>query len=176
MIDDPAGDQRRRDEADEIAAEREIEGERPPEAIRAALHRTSHTPGPWTYEADEEDLGGFVIELGDAKGRQTVEQVIEYAKGLFPEDGSQWETAHANACLIAAAPEMLHLLDRLIAAHVGTCGPGPEDRDKFYCEYCGASDSDLTRIDHATACIVTGLRATIAKARVHHNKAWRCRS
>lgn len=93
---------------------------------------SAHTPGPWTYEADQDDLGGFVIELGDTTEIQRIEQVIEYAEGLFPEDGDQWDTADANARLIAAAPEMYEAAREMVAElDAGELGRVSHAREKL---------------------------------------------
>ena len=36
-----------------------------------------------------------------------MEQAFDYAEALYPDDGDQYETAEANAYLIAAAPDLL---------------------------------------------------------------------
>ena len=123
---------------------------------------SDHTPGPWTYEADPEDLGGFVLTLGDVTERTQVEQEIEYAEGLFPEDGDQWRTAEANARLIAAAPDLLYGL-QVVSEQSGHHGHG-DDPDRFYCEFCEASHLDYTRIKHSKFCVMTGVREAIANA------------
>ena len=123
---------------------------------------SKHTPEPWTYEADTEDLGGFVLTLGDTSNGMGGEQEIEYAKGLFPDDGDQWQTAEANARLIAAAPELLYAL-QVVSEKSGMHGIGL-DPDRFYCEFCGFSHLDYTKIEHTPFCVMTGVREAIAKA------------
>ena len=65
-----------------------------------------HTPGPWVFRRGPDD-SGFTFRLGDTRERTLVEQAFDYAEALYPDDGDQYETAEANAYLIAAAPDLL---------------------------------------------------------------------
>ena len=61
---------------------------------------TAHTPGPWTpahvvYTHDHTRLGERRFWVADSHGR------------IVPLDTCMGETAEANACLIAAAPDLL---------------------------------------------------------------------
>lgn len=73
---------------------------------------STHTPGPWELEYDSE-LGEFTIRMGPAienPGQYEPQHHLDW--GEFYEDADdvherrQFEEAHANARLIAAAPEM----------------------------------------------------------------------
>ena len=76
------------------------------------MSEAKHTPGPWVFRRGPDDAG-FEFTLGDTRERTFVEQTFDYAQGLYPDDGDQYETAEANARLIAAAPELLTLLQKL---------------------------------------------------------------
>ena len=64
---------------------------------------TQHTPGPWV-------IVGHQIE-GPTKDQDGFDRVVAYVHLRQPRNGS----AEANARLIAAAPEMLAVLRRLVA-------------------------------------------------------------
>lgn len=91
-----------------------------------------HTPGPWTVE---DDGGGPYIMAGK-------EDIVS---GVAPWKDD--DKAHANAQLIAAAPDLLEALKGLIR---GSC----------FCE-CGI-DNPMMRGKHSSACIAA--QAAIAKA------------
>lgn len=73
----------------------------------------SHTPGPWDLSWDESD--GFTIRMGTARRSPVscdLAHIMEgYAECLYPEDGDQFLEAEANACLMAAAPDLLAALE-----------------------------------------------------------------
>lgn len=64
---------------------------------------STHTPGPWHQGGLDRHDKHWMRETRDAKGRG-----IAWC-GTFPED-----EAHANARLIAAAPEMLEALEMVM--------------------------------------------------------------
>ena len=76
--------------------------------------QTTHTPGPWV-------IGGSLI----SNGKIPVAQVLHNGNGN-PSKASDYDRAapswlggaDANAALIAAAPELLAALDRLLSATV----------------------------------------------------------
>ena len=74
------------------------------------MSEAKHTPGPWVFRRGPDDAG-FEFTLGDTRERTFVEQTFDYAQVLYPDDGDQYETAEANARLIAAAPELLEALE-----------------------------------------------------------------
>jgi hypothetical protein len=63
---------------------------------------TQHTPGPWETSV-----------LSNGKEWQ----VCQHGGGDMIADLSQADNQKANAALIAAAPELLHALSRILAAH-----------------------------------------------------------
>lgn len=73
----------------------------------------THTPGPWTIDSDSLVMGG---------------QVVAHAADLST-DSSGYEEGIANLRLIAAAPELLALLDRLVGTwdNYEDMGPDPLD-------------------------------------------------
>ena len=92
------------------------------------MTNTQHTPGPWEvseYRPPYDDMGG------------------DYSIGYTDADGVFWEIAtlepwrgsrHADARLIAAAPELLEALE-LIDSHLTRCinfsGVNPELRERL---------------------------------------------
>lgn len=69
-----------------------------------------HTPAPWELEATED---GFEVRMATAienPGFHDTNHLIEWDLCMSPEDGEQYEEAHATARLIAAAPTMLEAL------------------------------------------------------------------
>lgn len=68
--------------------------------------QTTHTPGPWKYEA------GFVL-IPDPKGEYVEAEIDEQ---LLAHGGAELEECKANARLIAAAPELLAALQSLFFA------------------------------------------------------------
>jgi hypothetical protein len=73
------------------------------------VERVTHTPGPWTLEAPE-DKAGWTIQGPDEK----VAHLYLYG----PTTGGPRTRGEpsANARLIAAAPELLEALQKLVAA------------------------------------------------------------
>lgn len=61
---------------------------------------SAHTPGPWTVEGR-----GTTIKMGDRA----------YA-GVDQNEGVPFAEAAANACLIAAAPELLEIVEEILRA------------------------------------------------------------
>ena len=66
-----------------------------------------HTPGPWIQGPTDED---WTCSVRDADGLS-----VAWCDSFPPEQ------SHANARLIAAAPEMLTMLKNILEAH-NTCG------------------------------------------------------
>lgn len=70
---------------------------------------TQHTPGPWAFD----DQSSPLVYSRANGGNPYIAQVFSYSEG---ETGKLRPTAHADACLIAAAPDLLaalqHVLDR----------------------------------------------------------------
>jgi hypothetical protein len=66
-----------------------------------------HTPGPWTVDYTDDNLRIYVGDLLIAEVNGSTEHIE--VRGL---DG---ETTEANAWLIAAAPDLLAALERILA-------------------------------------------------------------
>lgn len=92
------------------------------------------TPGPWSIERD-----GCSVTMGA--------QVV--ATAIAP-DGATIGEQRANARLIAAAPEMLAALSRILA-HAGQ-----------YMQ-CDACLRDISRTVHGAGCVYGDARALIAR-------------
>ena len=71
---------------------------------------TQHTPGPWFQSG-----GAVWAELPPPDGVKNICDVV--TNPLMPES----DTQRANARLIAAAPEMLAILQVLVARHPKDC-------------------------------------------------------
>jgi hypothetical protein len=69
--------------------------------LRLEMNNTKHTPGPWKDFVNDD--GYLIVQMDDA--HTTVLGDMESTCG----------TCHANARLIAKAPEMLNQLERLVA-------------------------------------------------------------
>lgn len=68
------------------------------------MNTKKHTLGPWNISAEHSDDRHIVIDLGERKGCVLIERHI------VGHDMSD----QANAALVAAAPEMLEALKRII--------------------------------------------------------------
>jgi hypothetical protein len=79
-----------------------------------AMSETKHTPGPWRMWSDteENEVYGRVIGIQIHAGPNTS---IGSIHGLRSADGDVRDQAFANANLIAAAPELLDVLENLVA-------------------------------------------------------------
>ena len=77
----------------------------------------SHTPGPWTCD-NEKDMFDTDERTWNVTG----------ADGTFLAYGIPWEQ-EANARLIAAAPELLHELQRLLSMWEEAIGWEPDYMD-----------------------------------------------
>ena len=60
----------------------------------------THTPGPWAFD----DQSSPLVYSRANGGNPYIAQVFSYSEG---ETGTLRTTAHADACLIAAAPDLL---------------------------------------------------------------------
>ena len=74
------------------------------------------TPEPWAYFEDEwanhgDSQGGFHLLMGqeaiNSRGSHGIEEHFDYAQGIYPEDGEQYEIAEANIRLMSMAPALL---------------------------------------------------------------------
>ena len=73
----------------------------------------SHTPGPWKilrHDLGDEEIFVVPVEIRGGNGKL----IVAYDGGLAPLE-QEWivEEIEANASLIAAAPEMLAILEEL---------------------------------------------------------------
>lgn len=122
---------------------------------------TQHTPGPWITEAQERASRGDVDSGSDVI-------VVDARDGLpvadcSPEAGYPLTEQHeANARLIAAAPDMLALLERVTPANPFT---GPELSGGPACIGCGRSQGNDWHGDPRDTCSWAAARAVIAKAK-----------
>ena len=109
---------------------------------------TKHTPGPWIADLYED--GCFVVRPHGKEGPLIAE------RGVWFDDES-----HANARLIAAAPDLLVALRNLLDH---TCGT-----DSF-CEWCARhapkdqGGSIVGPIPHVSDCLWLAAERAIAKA------------
>ena len=75
---------------------------------------TTHTPGPWTYHRDEGTITRYTI-AAVCIGRDRTGQTVPFEAELIADTRGSNDEAHANARLIAAAPEMLAALRAFVA-------------------------------------------------------------
>lgn len=108
---------------------------------------SEHTPGPWAFITDSAEGSPFFVRAG----------FMEVQVG-----GASLNEAHANARLIAAAPDMLALLERVTPANPFT---GPELSGGPACIGCGASRGNDRHDDPRNTCSWAAARAVIAKAK-----------
>lgn len=85
---------------------------------RGFKEHIKHTPGPWAYDDNSGDAGGLVVW---ASNGDRIARVCWYS-----EQSATPKAAEANARLIAAAPELLKLADRIARLNpdAGEIGPG----------------------------------------------------
>jgi len=79
---------------------------------------SAHTPGPWIVEPCADDYDGainVVSEYSETAGRRTANWIAEC--DLQREEPHGIAENHANARLIAAAPELLALVRRYLDNH-----------------------------------------------------------
>lgn len=87
----------------------------------------SHTPGPWICEKQSDDavftaIGETIAIIGGEACEERVEFIVGRSCDYGPHGDAQTE---ANAKLIAAAPEMLSILKRIIAVDDRGDTPSP---------------------------------------------------
>lgn len=114
-----------------------------------AGERPSHTPGPWRVW---ESQSCYTIE-GQGNPSGTIAELT----------GRHSKTTKADANLIAAAPDLLEALKR-IKDNIGWRSTRGEDKDQFYCEFCGAHHFHFDLIKHTSECAVTEVCAALLKA------------
>lgn len=122
-----------------------------------------HTPGPWHWDSDP--------VKGDPMGRVRY-QVCALGKTITKVYHSSYEggltNAEADARLIAAAPDLLVALKRLVGTpsdpNNGWRGDAKTSNEHFRCEYCGVEDLDCVALPHTDQCPISAARAAIARA------------
>jgi hypothetical protein len=84
---------------------------------------SKHTPGPWGLELNER--GGFYITVDPMVDMQLPATIA--SRGGW---GHRAEESHANARLIASAPELLEALQKMADAFLDTSGShGPQEQE-----------------------------------------------
>lgn len=113
---------------------------------------SEHTKGPWKACGDD-CYEGFIRQTGE--GKLWIASVVH----IPPKTGGQ-EATEANARLIAAAPELLEALKRMIEGQVSE-HPHAVHPSKRFCYRCGVNST----VDvHAENCPVLIAEIAIAKA------------
>lgn len=80
--------------------------------------KSEHTRGPWVVLPEEVDRAYIRVRGTQLGGRYKVANVVSPTyDGVHPREAVE---TRANATLIAAAPEMLELLQKLIDRETGT--------------------------------------------------------
>ena len=109
-------------------------------------------------------LTGTTVWNGDSPRRIAIE-AYEIADAMLAERAKATGTrANDNGHLIAAASELYETLAS-VEREIGWRSTGPTDRDHYYCEFCGHTHADADLIPHKPDCLVTNVRAILAKAR-----------
>jgi hypothetical protein len=123
------------------------------------INKAAHTPGPW--RAGRDDMATLVegyeskwIYAGHAE--PDYHKYIALASGMEIED---WSEVMANARLISAAPEMLEVLEEVVA-HAYTI----ED-DASVCLMCSCRTAIGYGHLHNDDCLINKAEAAIQKAR-----------
>ncbi len=88
---------------------------------------SEHTPGPWVIDEFYEPGGFYKIRAADS--------TICHAHSLA-ENGSDAET-DANACLIAAAPELADALERYVSEFWAASAFSEREKQAFREDYSG---------------------------------------
>jgi hypothetical protein len=80
---------------------------------------SKHTQGKWKAIRNSED-GGFTLAMGTrlrSNSMFNVVHCVEMYDGIYPEDKADYAEAKANARLMAAAPDMLEVLEALVRGY-----------------------------------------------------------
>lgn len=120
---------------------------------------SGHTPGPWWPDASHY---GIYIEANAVIGKRLLQEIC----AVGPTESGR-EQQIANALLIAAAPDLLVALLKLMGTpddpNCGWRGTGGTDT-LFACEFCHELHEDCTLIPHTETCPIPFARAALAKA------------
>lgn len=131
------------------------------------MTNSKHTPGPWkiTWHIawSEENGKRIPLFIGEEETEFGVRPIVTTDSGVYGPNA-------ANACLIAAAPELFEALSLLLGSEkseedIGWRGTQHKNADWFSCEFCKATHNDCTLIPHTPNCHITRCRTAIAKAR-----------
>lgn len=116
------------------------------------MENLKHTPGPWTVMADnfeyrpKEIITGVGVELSPPGYWRVIVNTI------LPESDADYIMEHeeikANACLIAAAPEMLKAL-KVVRGLLSLKGLDTE-HPGVYLDVCAAINKATNHPDHST--------------------------
>lgn len=77
---------------------------------------TKHTPGPWAYSTSQEGWS-YAINIFQADNAAPTDGWSDVGYIVKTCAGEQQAIQHANARLIAAAPELLESLQFVMSAH-----------------------------------------------------------
>lgn len=82
--------------------------------------QTKHTPGPWlAIRPHQENDGSAMWELDDDEEPAAVYAIVAPASGeAVAMSHDLFEFREADACLIAAAPDLLEALDELLSVGI----------------------------------------------------------
>jgi hypothetical protein len=106
---------------------------------------SKHTPAPWVIDDDNRTYVGIAGEFADGHNYAIIAETATHSLIGVRE-------AIANARLIAAAPDMLEALEKLLEYE-------PSDRSEFRSDPKGDREFQTAKADFASA------RAAIAKAK-----------
>lgn len=116
----------------------------------AEFTKGAHTPEPWSLEDDD---------------IYSVYPSSELLASVYPMKRDKlFESWKANGRLIAAAPELLAVLEELIAYQIEQLSP-----HRFGCDECGETARTRAEIPHREFCRIGKAEAAIRKAKgVNH--------
>jgi len=97
---------------------------------------TKHTPGPWAVRPQPFREGFKFAVCGEDF----------WPAAIFSDGRNNAGTAEANACLIAAAPELLYALRGLVNCHTGACWQTAEERRRWFL----AADAAIAKAEGRT--------------------------
>jgi len=100
-----------------------------------------HTPGPWIWTWY--DCGSICIDLGKDSNGWHIRKRICDIKFIHTHTLKRdvWAECKANACLIAAAPDMLKILKTIVVDYRFAKG------HEFYCENIENAEAAITKAE-----------------------------